>query len=345
TMGRVVVRPAQPRRARAAVSTSARGPRHGHSRRRRRGPRFGSLTLATAGILSLGAGLGTGAALDRVVGPQTEASALGVVSPDDSREDVGTPSSTPAAAPAEDAAAAGQGLGRVDGSDLPEVSDPVELVPPTPLPTPTPVEPDPDAVDADGLTLADREAGLLSTDVPEAGSGELVVVPGEQEAPDPSLPVQTVRVEIEEGLDVDPELFGATVMRILNDPRGWGADGSVSFARTTGDAQHRVQLVSPGTVDQTCAPLETRGLYSCAIEGKAVINHMRWVRATDEFEDRTQYREYLINHEVGHLLGHGHVECPAEGELAPLMQQQTVEVAPCVPNGWAFPEVEVPEEG
>ncbi|MBO1752735.1 DUF3152 domain-containing protein [Actinotalea sp. BY-33] len=304
------------------------------------------MTLATAGILSLGAGLGAGAALDRVVGPQPQASALGVISPDDAREAVGTPSPTPAPAPAEDAAAAGQGLWRVDGSGLPEVPDPVELVPPTPLPAPTPVEPepDPDAVDADGLTLADREAGLLSTDVPETGSGELVVVPGEQEAPDPTRPVQTVRVEVEEGLDIDPQLFGATVMRILNDPRGWGADGSVSFARTDGEAQHRVQLVSPGTVDQTCAPLDTRGLYSCAIAGKAVINHMRWVRATTEFEDRTQYREYLINHEVGHLLGHGHVDCPAEGELAPLMQQQTVEVAPCVPNGWPFPEVEVPGE-
>jgi len=143
---------------------------------------------------------------------------------------------------------------------------------------------------------------------------------------------------VEAGLDIDPVAFAATVMATLNDPRGWGADGSVSFARTDGEAQVRVVLASPDTVDDMCAPLNTRGIYSCGRYGHAALNHTRWVSGADEFTDMTQYRQYLVNHEVGHLLGRQHVQCPAAGQVAPIMQQQTISVAPCLPNGWPFPD-------
>ncbi|WP_188037745.1 DUF3152 domain-containing protein, partial [Actinotalea sp. JY-7885] len=196
---------------------------------------------------------------------------------------------------------------------------------------------DPNAVDAAGLTLADRQAGLLAAAVPESASGTLVVVPGSVAAPAPERPVRTIRVEVEVGLEVDGALFAETVMATLNDPRGWGADGSVTFARTDGPADIRVVLASPSLVDEMCAPLETEGLFSCGTRGHAVLNVRRWVQGTDEFADRTTYRQYLVNHEVGHLLGKRHVECPAPGATAPIMQQQTVGVAPCVANGWPFP--------
>ena len=86
-----------------------------------------------------------------------------------------------------------------------------------------------------------------------------------------------------------------------------------------------------------CAPLNTHGDYSCGRYGHAAINHTRWVQATEEFPDLTQYRQYVVNHEVGHLLGRQHVSCPAAGELAPIMQQQSIRVAPCLPNAWPFP--------
>ena len=104
-----------------------------------------------------------------------------------------------------------------------------------------------------------------------------------------------------------------------------------------GAADIRVVLASPDKVDAMCAPLNTHGDYSCGRYGHAAINYTRWVQATDEFPDRNLYRQYVINHEVGHLLGHPHVSCGGTGELAPVMQQQSIRVAPCTPNAWPYP--------
>lgn len=212
--------------------------------------------------------------------------------------------------------------------------------PPVPLPTPTPLAPsvpaDPDALDAAGLSSADRGAGLLSAVVAPSASGELVVVPGVVAGS--AAPVRTVRVEVERGLPVDAALFAETVMAILNDPRGWGAGGAITFARTDGDAELRVVLASPATIDAMCAPLRTNGEFSCGMNGYAAINLARWTLATPEFgPDRTRYRQYVINHEVGHLLGQPHERCPGADQVAPVMQQQSVRAAPCVPNGWPHP--------
>jgi len=60
--------------------------------------------------------------------------------------------------------------------------------------------------------------------------------------------------------------------------------------------------------------------------------------AEDFGTDLATYRLYLINHEVGHFLGWGHVGCPAQGALAPLMMQQSVTTNGCIPNGWPLYE-------
>ncbi|MDC7123097.1 DUF3152 domain-containing protein [Cellulomonas fimi] len=188
-----------------------------------------------------------------------------------------------------------------------------------------------------GLTLVDVQAGLLSADIPERAAGTFTAVPGSDPGPGTGE-VRTIRVEVEDGLAVDGARFAQTVMATLNDPRGWGADGSVSFARTDGPAEFRVTLASPETVDDLCAPLDTNGQVSCGRAGNAVLNLRRWVLATQELAgDKASYRQYLVNHEVGHLLGHGHEKCPAPGARAPLMQQQSYKAAPCVPNAWPFP--------
>ncbi|MGV8978993.1 MAG: DUF3152 domain-containing protein [Cellulomonas sp.] len=191
----------------------------------------------------------------------------------------------------------------------------------------------------DGLLVTDVSAGLLSLAVPSSASGELVVVPGVQAAPGTGA-VRTVRIYVERGLAVDPGLFALTVMTTLNDPRGWGADGSLTFARTDADADLSVVLASPRLVDRLCAPLATAGKVSCGTNGRAVLNVRRWIEGANGWDgDKVAYRQYLVNHEVGHLLGHRHEYCAGAGKVAPLMQQQSGSTGVCTPNAWPFPTV------
>ena len=96
-------------------------------------------------------------------------------------------------------------------------------------------------------------------------------------------------------------------------------------------------LASPALTDSLCAPLLTLGRYSCAQSGRAVLNAERWRSGAPSYASLTRYRTYMINHEVGHLLGRGHAYCSAGGAPAPLMAQQTKGVAPCRPNPWPLP--------
>ncbi|WP_444664962.1 DUF3152 domain-containing protein [Cellulomonas sp. CW35] len=200
----------------------------------------------------------------------------------------------------------------------------------------------PDPTLPPGLTAEDVAAGLLAADVPEHASGELVVVPAAQRARADAAGgtdrVLRVRVEVEKGLPVDPAVFADFVMTTLTDGRGWGGDGSVAFEVTDAEPDVRVVLASPDLVDEMCAPLRTAGQVSCGRNGHAALNFRRWVEAVQDYgDDRTSYRQYLVNHEVGHLLGRPHRPCTAAGAVADVMQQQSYAVKPCLPNAWPFP--------
>ena len=126
------------------------------------------------------------------------------------------------------------------------------------------------------------------------------------------------------------------VARVLRDRRSWGG-GAVIFRRVSElPARFRVALASPATTDRLCAPLDTRGIYSCHQDGRAVLNYMRWRSGAPSYRgELKRYRTYLVNHEVGHALGHSaHRACPAAGMRAPVMMQQTKGVAPCESNPW-----------
>lgn len=167
------------------------------------------------------------------------------------------------------------------------------------------------------------------------GPGTFVTVSGGVAAPGRGT-VKTVRLEVETGTDVDLVQFADHVMQTLNDPRSWGHGGTMTFARTSGKADIQVLLASPDTSERMCRPLSTHGTESCTIGTKVILTSYRWARGTQEFPSLDVYREYVVNHEVGHALGHHHEVCPGKGKPAPVMQQQTIKVAPCVANGWPY---------
>ena len=92
-----------------------------------------------------------------------------------------------------------------------------------------------------------------------------------------------------------------------------------------------MSLTSPMTVREGCGyeiPLESscyNPVYGADAEPRVFINVARWVRGAVPFQgDIGSYRQYLINHEVGHAIGYTtHEPCDENGGLAPIMMQQT----------------------
>lgn len=185
-----------------------------------------------------------------------------------------------------------------------------------------------DAFSRERLPVSETEEGFLLAQAVSAAVGEGALF--------------TYTLEVEPGVGVDPHAFADEAERILSDPRGWTGQGEFALQRVeTAAAAIRVVLASPQTVDRFCAEvgLDTEGLYSCWNGRLAMLNVERWLDAVETFEgDITTYRTYLVNHEFGHGLGFGHVNCPVPGELAPVMQQQSIDLEGCRPNGWPFPQ-------
>lgn len=169
------------------------------------------------------------------------------------------------------------------------------------------------------------------------GSGRMTTVAGGS-ATAGTGPLQTYAVEVEGGLGIDPKAFAGAVDRTLADPRSWTGGGRRGLRRVAGEADLRITLASPRTVDRLCAPLRTVGRYSCANGDRAVINVARWLHGATAYGPHlADYRAYVVNHEVGHTLGFGHAPCPAAGRVAPVMLQQSLGLDGCTRGPWPYP--------
>jgi hypothetical protein len=178
----------------------------------------------------------------------------------------------------------------------------------------------------------------------EQGAGTLSVVDGTS-AVLGSGPLRRFIVELEDGIGVDGAAFAAAVEATLGDPRSWGNGGRMSFQRVglaetaAGAFDFKVSLVSPGSMEKYCPGVGTGGYTSCRYGDRAVINLARWATAVPHYDgDIATYRQYVVNHEVGHALGNrAHPPCPGAGQLAPVMQQQTLGLDGCLKNAWPYP--------
>jgi hypothetical protein len=155
------------------------------------------------------------------------------------------------------------------------------------------------------------------------------------------------RLAVEEGVPVAVTEFTSLVEGTLGDSRSWIAGGSVRFHRVSeaGSADLTIYLATPQTADELCTSggistvINGVPYTSCRVGSKVVINLDRYQQAVPDYgTEIAVYRQYVINHEVGHFIGQNHMACPGKGKLAPVMQQQTLGLDGCVANAWPYVE-------
>ncbi|MFF1637234.1 DUF3152 domain-containing protein [Streptomyces sp. NPDC058246] len=206
----------------------------------------------------------------------------------------------------------------------------------------------PTATTATTLTYDQKMGKRYALGATLAGSGKFDAVLGFDKAPGKGRKY-TYRVDVEQGMGLDAQLFAQAVQKTLNDDRSWAHNGGRTFERiSSGKPDFVITLATPGTTATWCAKSgldTTEDNVSCdsASTDRVMINAYRWAQGSTTYGDRIHaYRQMLINHEVGHRLGYGHVTCDKDGELAPVMQQQTKfldhDGIHCRANPWPYPE-------
>jgi hypothetical protein len=157
-------------------------------------------------------------------------------------------------------------------------------------------------------------------------------------------PVRRYRIAVEAGVPYDVEDFTEKVDGVLGDRRSWIAGGQFRLQQVPGSAlaEFTVYLATRATSTRMCLAggVRTGGYTSCRTPGRVIINLDRWYTAVPEYVHDgvplDTYRTYVINHETGHQLGHGHELCPGAGRPAPVMEQQTLGLHGCTANPWPY---------
>lgn len=136
---------------------------------------------------------------------------------------------------------------------------------------------------------------------------------------------------IDPKVDYNPKHFKEEIIAYLADPDGWVSQG-YRFRYTTTKPSVTIELSHPDT-------LASNGCHdsylSCAELGghRMYLNADRWTKGASKSKlELKHYRQYMVTHEMGHIIGHDHKKCPGKGKPAPLMMQQTLGIGQCKPN-------------
>ena len=143
--------------------------------------------------------------------------------------------------------------------------------------------------------------------------------------------------------DVDAGLipeFRQKLAAVYADPRGWAKNGDIAFVYADSGCDFTAWLSSAAQMTSFSATI-CDNTWSCRVGPNVIVNYDRWMGASDSWNAAggtlEDYRVMVINHETGHWLGFGHRNCPGDGQPAPVMQQQSIDLQGCKFNPWPTP--------
>lgn len=129
--------------------------------------------------------------------------------------------------------------------------------------------------------------------------------------------------------------FAMQANQTLNDSRGWSQLG-LAFQQVETGGDFNLILSEASQVPSFSSGCSAA--WSCRVGVSVIINDDRWQYGTPAWNGAggniRDYRHMVINHEVGHWLGHGHAGCSAPGSYAPVMLQQSIDLQGCKFNPW-----------
>jgi len=139
-----------------------------------------------------------------------------------------------------------------------------------------------------------------------------------------------IRCKIVVDSGIESKDFADLVMIYLNDPNGWVKKG-YTFTQVSSKEDVLIHLSTPQTVKKQCG---ISGLSCAEMGGKQMyLNSKRWFEGAPKSKlNLVNYRQYLVSHEMGHILGYDHETCKGPGHPAPIMMQQTKGIRQCFPN-------------
>lgn len=133
--------------------------------------------------------------------------------------------------------------------------------------------------------------------------------------------------------------FENKIWAVYQNINGWSLGGLVAFSQATSDCNFTVWLSAADQVPTFGSICDTA--WSCRVGRNVVINFDRWRLGSNAWNQSggglDDYRSMVINHETGHWLGFGHLHCGGAGQLAPVMQQQSINLEGCKFNAWPLP--------
>lgn len=135
-----------------------------------------------------------------------------------------------------------------------------------------------------------------------------------------------------------PELE-AKLASVYSDSRGWALGGANTFIKVTSGCNLTVWLTAAELMPSFGAICDS--MWSCTVWPNVILNFDRWRFASPAWNggggNLDDYRTMVINHETGHWFGFGHRFCQGAGQLAPVMQQQSISLQGCASNPWPLP--------